>query len=85
MTGRQLLLVAVVAVNGEPGEAIHAFELLEAIEWNLAGTSNELQQLGLLFLVKAANRSPEPLHLWRSRCVVRVFGVVLPVIDVDIW
>lgn len=64
MTARQTVLAAVITMNVEFGEAIHTLELLEAVEWNLGGTSDELQQLGLLFLVEAADSAPEPLNLW---------------------
>jgi hypothetical protein len=43
-----------------------------------------LQQLGLLFLVEAADSAPEPLNLWRGLLVIVVFSVVLPVIDVNV-
>lgn len=42
----------VVAMDAEPAEAIHTLEFLEAIEWHLAGTRDELQEFGLLFLVE---------------------------------
>ena len=45
------VLVAVVTVDVEPTEPIHALEFLEAVERYLACSGNELQQLGTLFLV----------------------------------
>ena len=84
MAGRKLVLAGVVAVDVEFGEAVHAFELLETIERNLASTSDELQQLGALFLVEALDCTPEPLDLRRGLLVVVVFGVVFPVVDVDV-
>ncbi|KAI6853393.1 hypothetical protein KC350_g76 [Hortaea werneckii] len=80
VTRRQLLLAAVVTVDVEPGNAVHAFKLLETIQWHLAGTSDELQELGLFFLVKAADCTPEPLDLRRRGLVVVVLRVILPVI-----
>ena len=68
----------------ELGKAIHALKLLEAVEWDLGSTGDELQKLGLLFLVEAADCTPEPLDLWRGLLVVMIFGVVLPVINVDV-
>ena len=44
-------LIAIITVDVEPTEAVHTLKLSEAVERNLAGTSNELQQLGALFLV----------------------------------
>ena len=39
----QFVLAGVVTVNVELGKAIHAFQLLEAVERDLAGTGDELQ------------------------------------------
>lgn len=84
MTARQTILATIITVNVELGEAIHTLKLLEAVEWDLGSTGDELQQLGLLFLVEAADSAPEPLNLWRGLLVVVVLGVVLPVIDINI-
>jgi hypothetical protein len=84
VTTRQTILAAEITMNVELGKAIHALKLLEAVEWNLGSAGDELQKLGLFFLVEAANSTPEPLDLWRGLLVVMVFGVVLPVIDVNI-
>jgi len=45
------ILVAVITVDIESTEAIHALQLLEAVERHLAGSSDELQQFGTLLLV----------------------------------
>ena len=71
-------------MNVEFGEPIHTLKLLEAVERDLGGTGNELQELGLLFLVEAANCAPEPLDLRRSLLVVVVIGVALPVVDINV-
>lgn len=84
MTTRQTILAAIITMNVKLGKAIHALEFLEAIERHLGSASDELQKLGFLFLVEAAYRAPEPLDLGRGLLVVVVFGVVLPVVDVDI-
>ena len=63
MTARQTILAAIITVNVELGKAIHALKLLEAIERNLGSSSDELQELGFLFLVEAADSAPEPLDL----------------------
>lgn len=78
------ILVAVVAMNIEAREAIHALKLLEAVKGNFGSARDELQQLGALFLVKGADRSPKPLDLRRRGLVVVVLGVVLPVVHVDV-
>lgn len=52
MRRRQSVFVAIVTVDVESVNTVHAFELLEAIEWNLASSCNELQQFGALFLIK---------------------------------
>lgn len=83
MRARQSLLAAVVSVDVEPAEAVHALELLETVERHLAGSGHELQQLGALFLVKGPHGPPEPLYLRRRRGVVVVLGVVLPVVHVN--
>ena len=84
VAGRQLVLARVVAVDVEFGEAIHALELLEAVERNLARTCDELKQLGALFFVEALDCTPEPLNLRRSALLVVVLGGVLPVVDINV-
>jgi len=64
VTAGQSLVGAKVAVDIELGKAVHALELFEAVERHFGCTSDELQQLGLFFLVEAADCAPEPLHLW---------------------
>ena len=80
----QFVLAGVVAVDVELGKAIHALQLLEPIEWDLAGTGDELQQLGALLFIEALDCPPEPLDLRGSTLVVVVLGVVLPVIHVNV-
>jgi hypothetical protein len=84
MTARQTVLAAIITMNVELGKAIHTLKLLEAVEWNLRSSGDELQKLGLFFLVEAADCTPEPLDLWRGLLIVVVFGVVLPVVNVDV-
>jgi len=84
VTAGQSLDGAEIAMDVELGESVHALELLEAVEWHLGGTRDELQQFCFLFLVEAAHRAPEPLRLWRGLRVVVVVGVVLPVVGVDV-
>lgn len=45
------ILVAVITVDVESTEAVHAFQLLESVQGDLASSGDELQQLGTLFLV----------------------------------
>jgi hypothetical protein len=85
MAGGQLVLARIVAVDIELGETIHAFQLLETVERDFTGTSDELQQFGALFFVEALDCAPEPLNLRRGGLVVVVLGGVLPVVDVDVW
>lgn len=68
----------------ELGEAVHALQLLEPVERDLARACHELEQLGLLFLVEAADRAPEPLDLWRRGLVVVILRIILPIVDVDV-
>lgn len=84
MRRRQSVFVAIVTVDVESVNTVHAFKLLEAIKWNLAGSCDELQQFGALFLVKRPQSSPEPLNLLRRWCVVVILCVALPVIDINI-
>jgi hypothetical protein len=72
-------------MNVEPCKAIHALKLLEPVERHLGRARDELQEFGSLFLVKGADCAPEPDDLRRRGCVACVFGVVLPVINVDFW
>lgn len=71
-------------MNVEAVDAVHALELLEAVEWHLARTRDELEKLGKLLLVKRPDRTPEPLDLLARGRVVVVLGVALPVVDVDV-
>ena len=64
MTTRQTILATIIAMDIEFAEPVHALEFLETIQWHLASTSNELQQLGLLFLLERSDSAPEPLNLW---------------------
>lgn len=84
MRGRKSVLAAKVLMNAEVCEAVHAFKLLEAVERDLSSTSNELQELGALFLAKRSYCSPEPLDLRRAGIVVLIVGVCLPVGDIDV-
>ena len=68
----------------EPRKAIHTFKLAETVERYLACPCDELKQLGTLFLVKGADCAPEPLNLRGGGLIVVVFGMILPIIDVDI-
>lgn len=77
------ILVAVITVDIESTEAIHAFEFLEAVQRYLTGASNKLQQLGTLFLVVRTDCSPEPLDLWGRSCVIMILGVALPIVDIN--
>jgi len=77
------VLVAKIFVDAKPSVTVHALKLFEPIEWNFACTSDELQKFGALFLVEGSNSTPEPLNLWRSRVIIVVLGVVLPIIDID--
>ena len=63
MRARQSLLIPIVTVDIEPTEPIHALELAEAIEWDFAGSSDELKELSSLFFVEGADGTPEPLDL----------------------
>ena len=47
----------------ESTESIHTLKLSKAIERYLAGSSDELKELGSLFLVERADGAPEPLDL----------------------
>lgn len=84
MRAGQPLLVAIVAVDVEPVDAVHALQLLEAVQRHLGRPRDELEELGPLFLVERAQGAPEPLDLLRGSRVVVVLGVALPVIHVDI-
>lgn len=78
------LLVAIVAVDVEAIDTIHALQFLEPVQRHLGRARDELQKLGPLFLVERAHRAPEPLNLLRGGSVVVVFSVALPVIHVNV-
>ena len=63
MRAGQAFLFAIVAVDVEPVDAVHALEGLEAIERHLARACDKLQQLGKFLLVERAESAPEPLYL----------------------
>lgn len=46
------LLVAIITMNVESAEAVHTLQFFESVERHLAGSSHELEQLGLFFLVE---------------------------------
>lgn len=48
---RKSILVAIITVDVESTEAVHALKFLETIERHFASPCDELQQLGTLFLV----------------------------------
>ena len=59
----QSLLVAIVTVNIEPAEPVHALELAKAIKRDLASSGDELKKFSSLFLIEGAYSAPEPLDL----------------------
>lgn len=84
VTARQPFIRTEVPMDVELCEAVHALELLEPVQGHFAGTCDKLQQFGLFFLVKAADRTPKPLHLWRRLRVIVVVCIVLPVVSVNL-
>lgn len=43
MRAREAILVAIITVDVEFTDAVHALELLEAIQWHLAGSGDKLE------------------------------------------
>ena len=84
MRARQSVLIAVISVDVESAKAIHTLKLAKAVERHFACTCNKLQELGSFLLVKRSDCAPEPLNLWRRGLVVVIFGVIFPVVDIDI-
>lgn len=84
MRSGETVLVTIVSVNVEATDAIHALKFLEPVQRHLASSRNKLQQFGKLFLVKGSDSSPEPLHLRGRSCVVVVFCVASPVVNVNV-
>ena len=64
VAGRQLVLARIVAVNVELGEAIHALQLLEAIQRDLARAGDELQKFSALFFIEALASKSIPRYNW---------------------
>lgn len=52
MRARKPIFVSIVSMYIEAREAVHAFELAESIEWNLACSRYKLKELCTLFLVE---------------------------------
>jgi hypothetical protein len=77
------IFVPIIAMDIELAEPIHTLKLLETVEWNLAGTRDELQQFGSLFLIERANCTPEPLYLRRGGRVVVILSAVFPIVHVN--
>ena len=84
MGARQAVLITVVAVNVEAVDTVHSLKLLEAVKGYLGRACHELDELGLLLLVKGTHRTPEPLNLWRCRRVVVILSVAFPVVHVNV-
>lgn len=55
---------AVVAVDLELLDAVHALEVREALQRHLGRARHELQERRSVSLVKRPQRAPEPLDLW---------------------
>lgn len=84
MRAWQSVFVPVITVDIKSAEAIHSLKLSKAVERHFAGSSDELQEFGTLFLVERPDRAPEPLDLRRGGGVIMVFGMALPIVDIDI-
>ena len=63
---------------------IHALQLTKAVEWDFACTSDKLQQLSTFFFVERTDCTPEPLNLRGGGLIVVIFGMIFPVINVDV-
>lgn len=84
MRARKTVLAAIVTMNIEPADTVHALQLLEAVERHLGCARDELKKLGEFLLVEGPDSAPEPLNLRGTGRVVVVLGVRLPVVDVNI-
>lgn len=62
---------AVVAVDLELLDAVHALQSGEALQRNLGRTGDKLQELGSVGLVEGAQGPPEPLDLWGGKAQSR--------------
>ncbi len=81
---RQARRVTIVSVYLKLLRAVHALKFGEALQWHLARTRHELQELGEILLVEGLERTPEPLGLQRAGRVLVVLGVVAQVLEVDL-
>lgn len=84
MRARKAILAAIVTMNVESADTIHALQFLEAVQRHLGCARDELEKLGEFLLVEGPDSAPEPLDLRGAGRVVVVLGVGLPVVDVDI-
>lgn len=84
MGGWETVFVARVAVNVEAVDTVHAFQFFEAVQRNLTGTCDKLQQFGKFFFIKGSDCSPEPLDLRRRLGVAMILGIASPIIHIDV-
>lgn len=84
MRTRKTILAAIVTMNVESADTIHALQFLEAVQGYLGCARDELKKLCEFLLVEGPDSAPEPLDLRGAGRVVVVLGVRLPVVDVDI-
>lgn len=63
MSGWQAVGGAIVAVDLELLDAVHALQSGEALQRNLRRAGDKLQEFGSVGLVKGAQGPPEPLDL----------------------
>ena len=64
MTARQPFLVAIILVNIEFGDTVHALELTHAFKRHLRSTSHELQEFGLFFTRERSDGPRNRLISW---------------------
>lgn len=84
MRGSETVLVAIITMDVEPVDSVHALQFFEAVEWHFTGSSDELEQFGTLFLVEGTHCTPEPLNLGRGRRVIVILSVGFPVVHIDL-
>ena len=63
MSRWQAVSGAIVTVNLELLDAVHALQSSKTLEGNLGGTSDKLQELSPVRLVEGTQGPPEPLDL----------------------
>ena len=63
MRARQSILITVILVDVELGDAVHAFKVGKPVEWCFAGSGHKLQELGTFLARESGDGTGEKKRL----------------------